>query len=104
MPTKAGEVAVPERIRSEVVERALNQIDERRRNYRRDAVDVAEEGASLSYKIKILDSREYKNRETKVRFGGAAFGLDPEVDAIAIVVVGFCIAAPNQSIVVGHQE
>jgi hypothetical protein len=88
----------------DVVDPGLHCLEHGGAGHRRDRVDVGVEGACLAFKDDIPDARNLEQLEAEGVLVGCVPAADVEVDAIAIALVVFRVAAADDAVVVGDEQ
>lgn len=78
-----------------MVELLLHKLKKRRRHVGSDAIHVRVVGPGFPLEVDVLHSGDLENSQAKIAFGGAAFGLELEVDAIAVAFVVFLVPSSD---------
>src|ERR1035437_197014 len=93
-----------ERVGHGVVDDLLDHVQKAGGDLRGDAVDVHVESPGVAVEDHVLDAGDLENLEAQGGFVGAGLGLQFQVDAVAVVFVGFGVAAAHHAVGVGDQQ
>ena len=87
-----------------LVDRILSHLEHGGRGDGGDGIDVAEKSSGFAIEHHILNAGHGQKGKPHGSFIGAGVADEFEVDAVAVVIIGFRIAAAHDAVIIGHQE